>query len=110
MLELKVTGTNETEVRTEVLVGGPMRSRKGVDLPHARTTTPSLTDKDRDDLAFGLEQNVDLVALSFVRSGADVSDLAARVQEQGKNVDLIARSKSPRPSTPSTASSKKPTG
>jgi pyruvate kinase len=95
MLELKVTGTNETEVRTEVLVGGPMRSRKGVNLPHARTTTPSLTDKDRDDLVFGLEQNVDLVALSFVRSGADVSDLAARVQEQGKNVDLIAKIEKP---------------
>ncbi|PSR00629.1 MAG: pyruvate kinase [Bacteroidetes bacterium QS_9_68_14] len=102
MLELKVLDTGETEVRTEVVVGGPMRSRKGVNLPHVRTTTPSLTEKDVADLEFGLEQNVDLVALSFVRSGDDVSHLARRVRErsdrvreQSKSVSLVAKIEKP---------------
>jgi pyruvate kinase len=95
VLELQVLDTGETEVRTEVIVGGPMRSRKGVNLPHARTTTPSLTEKDIADLEFGLEQNVDLVALSFVRSGDDVSHLAHRVRERNKSVGLVAKIEKP---------------
>jgi pyruvate kinase len=95
LLELEVTGVNETEVHTEVVVGGPMRSHKGVNLPHASTSTPSLTDKDLDDLKFGLSRDVDLVALSFVRSGADVEKLVEHVHEAGKDVSVVAKIEKP---------------
>ena len=95
LLALRVTGTTEPEVRTEVVVGGPMRSRKGVNLPHVRTTTPSLTEKDLRDLEFGLSQRVDLIALSFVRTGEDVRALTKRIREQGKSISVIAKIEKP---------------
>jgi pyruvate kinase len=95
LLELEVLEANGAEVRTKVVVGGPMRSRKGVNLPHVRTSTPSLTEKDRDDLAFGLSQNVDLLALSFVRSGSDVEKLLEHVREAGKDVSVVAKIEKP---------------
>lgn len=95
LLELEVLETNATEVVTRVVVGGPMRSRKGVNLPHVRTTAPSLTEKDLKDLEFGLSQNVDLIALSFVRSGSDVSALVDRVRASGKSMSVIAKIEKP---------------
>ena len=95
LLELRVLETNETDVHTEVVVGGPMRSRKGVNLPHVRTSTPSLTEKDIEDLEFGLSQDIDILALSFVRSGSDVSDLVGRVRASGKDVSVIAKIEKP---------------
>ena len=74
-LELRVTDIRGVDVITEVVVGGPLRSRKGVNLPHIRSSTPSLTEKDLADLEFGLDSDVDFVALSFVRTGHDVDDL-----------------------------------
>ena len=95
LLELEVQEVNETDVCTQVVVGGPMRSRKGVNLPHVRTSTPSLTEKDLEDLEFGLSQDVDILALSFVRSGADVSDLVGRVRASGRDVSVIAKIEKP---------------
>ena len=95
LLELEVKETRGAEVLAEVVVGGPLRSRKGVNLPDIRTSTPSLTDKDLNDLAFGLEQGVDLVALSFVREASDVEDLRARVQQAGARPMLIAKIEKP---------------
>ena len=76
-LELVVTRIDGADVHTEVVVGGPLRSRKGVNLPELKSARPSLTDKDLRDLEFGLAHDVDLIALSFVRSGADVTGLDA---------------------------------
>jgi pyruvate kinase len=94
-LELEVIEVRETEVVTKVIVGGPLRSRKGVNLPHIRTSTPSLTEKDLEDLEFGLAMGVDLVALSFVRDEADVRDLIRRVRESGRRVGVIAKIEKP---------------
>ena len=84
LLELKVTEVQSNgDVYTEVVVGGPLRSRKGVNLPHIRTSRPSLTRKDLADLEFGLEHEVEYIALSFVRSEQDVDDLLQRIEASG---------------------------
>ncbi|MFQ5569827.1 MAG: pyruvate kinase [Rhodothermales bacterium] len=95
LLELEVLETRRNEVLAEVIVGGPLRSRKGVNLPNIRTSTPSLTQKDLDDLAFGLSMDVDLIALSFVRDEADVADLVRRVRASGRHIDVIAKIEKP---------------
>lgn len=71
-IQLEVQGTGNTEVQCVVLEGGLLRSHKGINLPGVAVSAPSLTDKDRDDLRFGIEQGVDYVALSFVRRAEDV--------------------------------------
>ncbi|MEM1042667.1 MAG: pyruvate kinase [Bacteroidota bacterium] len=95
LIELRVTETHGADVATEVVVGGPLRSKKGVNLPHIRTSRPSMTEKDLDDLAFGLANNVDLVALSFVRTVSDVDALLERVRESGREVGVIAKIEKP---------------
>ena len=95
LLELKILEAGGTDVLTEVVTGGPLRSRKGVNLPDIRTTTPSLTEKDLRDLAFGLEMDVDLIALSFVRRRSDVEDLCRRIQAAGKKVGVISKVEKP---------------
>jgi pyruvate kinase len=74
-LELEVEKITASEVRTTVVRGGPIRSHQGINLPGVAVSAPSLTRKDREDLAFGLQAGVDLVALSFVRRASDVRAL-----------------------------------
>ena len=94
-LELVVTAVEGDDVRTEVVVGGPLRSRKGVNLPQLKSARPSLTAKDIKDLAFGLAHDVDFIALSFVRSGGDVVDLVQRVRDSGKDIAVISKIEKP---------------
>ncbi|MDP2958465.1 MAG: pyruvate kinase [Longimicrobiales bacterium] len=79
LLELRCTGTDGDRVRLEVVRGGLLKSRKGINLPSVNVRAPSLTEKDLVDLAFALEMGVEYVGLSFVRSAADVIDLKGRV-------------------------------
>jgi len=95
LLELKVRAIHNDEVVTEVIVGGPLRSRKGVNLPDIRTSTPSLTEKDRRDLQFGLSHDVDFVALSFVRDQSDVVRLLDQIDASGKETNVIAKIEKP---------------
>ena len=95
LLELEITDIRADEVIAEVLEGGPLRSRKGVNLPDIRTSTPSLTEKDLADLEFGLKMDVDVVALSFVREQSDVEDLTRRIDEAGANVSVVAKIEKP---------------
>jgi pyruvate kinase len=90
-LELEVIGTTEEDVRCRVIAGGTLASRKGVKLPARSITAPTVTDKDRDDLAFGLRHGVDYVAQSFVRTAADVLEVRAMVQNHRSTVPLIAK-------------------
>ncbi len=66
-LELKVTEKQGRDVITEVVYGGVLKSKKGINLPNTAVSIPALTEKDREDLLFGLEHNVEWIALSFVR-------------------------------------------
>jgi pyruvate kinase len=94
-IELRVTDVDGDDVVTEVVDGGPLRSKKGVNLPLIRSARPSLTAKDLADLAFGLDHDVDFVALSFVRSGDDVAALRQHIAERGKEVGVVAKIEKP---------------
>lgn len=78
-------------VECVVQVGGRVRSRKGINLPDTSIALDPLTDKDREDLGFGLSQGIDYAALSFVRGPADVRALKRLVQESGSDVPVIAK-------------------
>ena len=74
-IRLEVLRVQEKEVRCRVVVGGMLSDHKGINLPGTAVSIPALTPKDREDLAFALEQKVDFVALSFVRSGDDIREI-----------------------------------
>jgi pyruvate kinase len=95
LLELKVLEVSENEVTARVINGGVIKSRKGVNLPGVRISMPSLTDKDIEDLEFGLTQDVDFVALSFVRTARDVQDVISRIRATGSNAGIIAKIEKP---------------
>src|SRR5262249_52327483 len=78
-------------VRCAVLVGGSVSAHKGVNLPGVPLPIPSLTRKDTDDLEFALSLGVDFVALSFVRSAADVLDLRKLIEDAGSSARVIAK-------------------
>ncbi|HYN05458.1 MAG TPA: pyruvate kinase, partial [Vicinamibacteria bacterium] len=76
-LELRVVGVSGDRVLCEVVDGGTLRSHKGMNLPGVALSTPALTEKDRRDLAFGVQHQVDYVAMSFVRRAEDVLEAKA---------------------------------
>ena len=94
-IELKVKSIDGDEVVTEVIHGGPLLSRKGMNLPHTKVSSSSLTEKDIKDLDFGLKNNVNWIALSFVRSAADIVDLKKRIEAAGKEIKVIAKIEKP---------------
>ena len=90
LLELRVVESDkQREVKAEVVRGGLLRQKKGINLPGARLSTPAMTEKDKSDLAFGLELGVDYVALSFVREAEDVMQLRDLIARSGKPVPHI---------------------
>ncbi len=90
-LELKVLDCASALVTCEVVHGGLLKPNKGMNLPGARLSTPALTEKDRRDLAFGVQNGVDYVALSFVRKAADVLEAKALIAALGGSQPLIAK-------------------
>lgn len=94
MLEVLATnGTNEIEAK--IIHGGKLSSRKGVNLPNTKISMPCLTDKDKIDLDFALEHNVDWIGLSFVRSSQDIIELKGIISEQKKKAKVIAKIEKP---------------
>ena len=91
MMELVVMRTSDTDIYTEVIRGGLLSSHKGVNLPNGTIQAPSLTEKDRQDLVFGLANGVDYVALSFVRSADDILRIKEAIQREGKYTPVIAK-------------------
>ena len=83
LMELIVEEVGPPRVKMRVIHGGELTSNKGINLPTTRISIPSLTPKDLRDLEFALEQELDYIALSFVRSADDVLDLVRRVPEGG---------------------------
>jgi len=83
LFELEVMDITGEEVKCIVKDGGILESRKGVNFPELNLRLPSLTEKDMNDLSFGLEQDVDWISLSFVRSAADVIFLKKLIEEKG---------------------------
>jgi pyruvate kinase len=91
LIRLKVEEVAQGRARCEILVGGEVLSHKGVNLPGVPVPIPSLTQKDVSDLEFALSLGVDFVALSFVRSPADVRDLRRLIEEAGSTAHVIAK-------------------
>ncbi|WP_459897420.1 pyruvate kinase, partial [Desulfurobacterium crinifex] len=92
---LKVKEVRGEDIICEVLVGGPLTSHKGVNLPHSKLSVPALTEKDKEDVKFGIENGVDIIALSFVRKAEDVVELKELIRSLGKNIPIIAKIEKP---------------
>lgn len=88
-LETRVTYVKAPEIHVDVVVGGKLTDNKGMNLPGTPLTLSCLTDKDIEDLKFGLEQKVDAVALSFVRDAADIEDLRQKIKKFSNHDPLI---------------------
>ncbi len=84
--ELRVIDTAGDEIRTEVVRGGEVRSRAGVNVPSERLSLPALTDRDRADIPRAVQMGVEYVAQSFVRSAADVVELRSLIGEDGPRI------------------------
>ncbi len=81
--------------KIKVSVGGTLKSNKGINLPDSRVSAPSLTDKDHEDVLFSLGQDVDYIALSFVRKKEDVLKLRDLLSEQNRNIPIISKVENP---------------
>lgn len=89
--ELKVVDFTSTEIETKVIVGGMIRSRRGVNLPGVALSISSITPKDGADIIFGVKKNVDIFALSFVRSAEDVKKLRRILRRERSEAIIIAK-------------------
>ncbi|MEB3829755.1 pyruvate kinase [Phormidium sp. CCY1219] len=81
----------DKEIHGTVIDGGPLKSNKGINLRHSSISTPALTQKDMDDLDFGLEHDVDYVALSFVREASDIKEVKGAIGRKEKDAHVIAK-------------------
>lgn len=96
-LEVKVVGIDveKEEVITEVVYGGLLKQKKGVNLPNTNISQPSVTDKDWADLEFGLAHNVDWIALSFVRTADEITRIKDHIKSKGSKSKVIAKIEKP---------------
>jgi len=95
-IELQVLRKNGSDkISAKVVHGGKLSSRKGVNLPFTKVSLPSLTEKDKNDLAFALENNVEWIGLSFVRKPEDVKELKQIILKQNSEARVIAKIEKP---------------
>ncbi len=95
-LELQITKKlSPSRVRAKVLFGGTLSSRKGVNMPHTRISEPSLTDKDKNDLRWVLDCDIQWIALSFVRKADDLRELRGIINYHNKDLRIIAKVERP---------------
>ncbi len=94
-VRLEVTSVTDTDVVTKVVVPGAVSNNKGINLPGVAVSVPALSEKDEDDLRWGLRLGADFIALSFVRSAADYDDVARIMAEEGITLPVIAKVEKP---------------
>ncbi len=94
-VELEAVRCEASRVEFRVISGGPVGDHKGVNLPGVKLSTPAMTAKDAEDLDFGLDEDVDFVALSFVRDAHDVYQLRRRLEERKSRAMLISKIEKP---------------
>ncbi len=88
---LKIKKIEKEKIKTEVVVGGLLKERKGINIPGARFKFSSMTEKDKRDISFGIEQGVDYIAQSFVRNKRDVLDVKNRVRSKLPSCRIISK-------------------
>ncbi|WP_216381061.1 pyruvate kinase [Arcanobacterium phocae] len=94
-VQVRVLSVEGSDVRTQVLVGGTVSNNKGVNLPGVAVSVPALSEKDKEDLEWGLEYGADLIALSFVRSPKDIEDVHEVMDRVGRRIPVIAKIEKP---------------
>ncbi len=94
-LELKITEVKREEIITKVVVGGVLKSNKGINLPNTKLNIPALTEKDKRDVDFGVENGVDYIALSFVQKAQDIKDLRKILKAKKADIPIIAKIEKP---------------
>ncbi|NYF10737.1 pyruvate kinase [Leifsonia sp. AK011] len=94
-VKVRVVETDGVVVTTEVVVAGPVSNNKGINLPGVAVNVPALSEKDEDDLRWGLKLGADLIALSFVRNAEDIVRVHEIMAEEGRKVPVIAKIEKP---------------
>ncbi|HZS44776.1 MAG TPA: pyruvate kinase [Blastocatellia bacterium] len=95
LIELRVESATPPDVVCTIINGGILGEHKGINLPGVKVSAPSLTEKDKRDLGFGIKQDVDYVALSFVRSAEDICALRQILDQAGSRIKIIAKLEKP---------------
>ncbi len=95
LLELVVEEEGADEVICQVVVGGTLKSSKGINLPATPLTLPSITEKDKQDLAWGMEHSIDFAALSFVRSADDITEIKKLISKGKRKIRVVAKIEKP---------------
>jgi pyruvate kinase len=95
LIVLQVVETTPEDVVSEVVVGGVLKDNKGINVPHAALSAEAVTRKDRADLEFAMQEGADYVAMSFVRSPADVRQLRGLMHERSADIPIIAKIEKP---------------
>lgn len=95
LLRLRVLERSKGEVKCIILKGGLLKENKGINLPDTKLSLPSLTEKDKTNLLFGLKNNVEAVALSFVREAKDIYELRNFINQHKKNIPVVAKIERP---------------
>lgn len=95
LLELKVLSVVGDDVLCSVVTGGILKNNKGINLPGVKVSAPSLTEKDLVDLQFCLKEQIDYIALSFVRTAEDVEELKRIISASGRQIPIVAKIEKP---------------
>jgi len=95
LIELKVLEKSKDTVTCKVRTGGVLKENKGINLPGVKVSAPSLTAKDKKDLRFGIQNDVDYVALSFVRQAEDLRDIKRVIARMGSDIPVVAKIEKP---------------
>jgi pyruvate kinase len=91
MIQLRVEETTADAVRCRIVAGGRISDHKGISFPRVPLPVSCLTEKDREDLRFGIRQGIDFVAVSFVRSAADIGEVRKFLRDQGADLPIVAK-------------------
>lgn len=92
LIELRVLAVEGSEIRCRIISGGTLKPRKGVNLPGIKTTLPGITERDIRHIGFGLEQEIEMIAVSFVRKGDDIREVKRILAERGaEHVQVISK-------------------
>ncbi len=92
---LRALEVSPTEVLCEVVVAGPVSNNKGINLPGVAVSVPAMSEKDERDLRWALSKDIDMIALSFVRSGDDIKRVHEIMEEEGRRIPVIAKLEKP---------------
>ena len=91
LIKLRITNETDTDITCEVLNSGKIKNKKGVNVPGVHLSMPYLSQRDRDDIIFGVQQGFDFIAASFVRTAQDVYDIRNLLNEYDSNIRIIAK-------------------